>query len=36
MGKDKLSLPDRIAYVDSNIDLILRCAHDPLAHKEWS
>jgi DNA-directed RNA polymerase len=26
MGKDKLSMSDRIKYVESNIDLILRCA----------
>lgn len=36
MGKDKLSLPDRVAFVDTNLDLILRCAQDPQAHREWS
>jgi DNA-directed RNA polymerase len=36
MGKDKLPLADRVEYVDSNLDLILRCAAEPLKHTEWA
>jgi len=36
MGKDKLSMEERLEYVNSNMDLIIRCAADPLKHREWT
>jgi len=36
MGKDKLSMDERVQYVESNMDLILRCANDPLKNREWT
>jgi len=35
MGKDKLSMNDRIAYAESMIPVVERCVKDPLKHREW-
>jgi len=35
MGKDKLSLKDRVAYVDENLDWILKCGKDPYQNTRW-
>lgn len=35
MGKDKLKMDDREKYTDSIIDLIKKCASDPIANREW-
>ena len=36
MGKDKLSMEERMTYVDQNIDSIIRCAKDPMKNQEWA
>lgn len=36
MGKDKMSLEDRADYVDANIDMIIKCADDPMVNTEWA
>lgn len=36
MGKDKMSMADRQIFVDQNIDMIIRCADDPITNKEWA
>lgn len=35
MGKDKLPVDDRVAYVDDNMALIERILKDPVANREW-
>jgi len=35
MGKDKLSMQDRILYVDSILPIVERCVKDPLRYREW-
>lgn len=34
-GMDKLSLKDRVKWVDSNEELILNCAMDPFFYTDW-
>ena len=34
-GNDKVSFSDRIQWAEDNTDMILRCANDPLANKDW-
>lgn len=34
-GVDKVSFAERIQWVEDNEDQILRCAADPLVHREW-
>ena len=36
MGQDKLSIEDRIKYVETMMPLIRKCAEDPLKNKEWA
>lgn len=36
MGKDKLSFPERVEYVDSMMELIKKCAKDPIQNREWT
>ena len=35
MGKDKLPFDERVAYVDSIIDVVHKCAEDPRNSLEW-
>ena len=35
MGKDKLSFPDRISFVESMMGITEKCAADPLANRQW-
>lgn len=35
IGKDKLTLNERVNYVDSIIDSIYKCANDPYNNTEW-
>ena len=35
MGKDKMSMPERILYVDSILPLVERCTKDPLKYRDW-
>jgi DNA-directed RNA polymerase len=35
MGKDKLSMQERILYVDSMLPIVERCVKDPLKYREW-
>lgn len=36
MGKDKLSFPERVEYVDSMMEIIKKCAKDPMKNREWA
>lgn len=35
VATDKLALQDRIRWAEDNTDWIIRCAEDPLTHREW-
>lgn len=35
IGKDKLPLDDRVAYIDSIIDEVHKCAEDPWNNTFW-
>ena len=35
MGKDKLSFEGRTEYVDEMMEVIKKCAADPLTNREW-
>jgi DNA-directed RNA polymerase len=35
MGRDKLKMDDREKFTDSIIDLVKRCANDPILNREW-
>lgn len=35
MGKDKLSLPDRMKYVESMMGLVEKCVQDPMVNRDW-
>lgn len=35
MGKDKLSLEERVEYIDDNISWIYNCGKNPFEHTEW-
>lgn len=35
MGRDKLSFPERLGYVEENLDYILQMGRKPLEHREW-
>lgn len=35
MGLDKKPIPDKLIFIDNNIELIKKIAADPLEHREW-
>lgn len=35
MGKDKLSFPERLEFVDAHHDLVIKCAEDPMKNRDW-
>ena len=35
IGKDKLPFPERVAFVDSMMETVHRCADDPKNNLEW-
>lgn len=35
MGKDKASIEDKLAFIESNIDLIHKFAEAPMKNREW-
>jgi len=35
MGKDKATIPEKLAYIEDNIDLIQDIRKYPLKNREW-
>ena len=35
MGLDKKPIPDKLTFIDNNMDLVKRIAEDPLKNREW-